>query len=198
MRTLALFATLALAAPAFAADAAPADKKTEAPKKGKKAEAKKVDATVGQKADAKWTDTTDKAAATPEQKKQLKKGKPATVTGEVIDVSCFLQLGKRGEKHVACGTKCIQNGQPIGIVDDRGDVYVLFAEAHDPRRDGQVDLKATFLPLLAKRVTVSGMVQDQKGSRALFVDSSALSAAPATATTPAAAPTGATGASGAH
>jgi hypothetical protein len=172
MRTLSFLAVVTVAfavnTPAFAADA-PA-------------------ATVGDKATAKWTDTTDKAAGTPEQKAVLKKGKAATVTGEVIDVSCFLQLGKRGEKHIPCGTKCIQNGQPIGLVDDSGKVYVLFAEAHDPRRDGQTDLKATFLPWLAKRVTVSGMVQDHKGTRALYVDSAALQAAAAPAAAPAPAP----------
>ena len=48
-------------------------------------------------------------------KKVLESGKVATVTGEVVDVSCYLQLGKRGEAHVPCGTKCITNGQPIGI-----------------------------------------------------------------------------------
>lgn len=189
MRTLALLASLALSAPAFAADAPAAPAKTEKKAAKKKAAAQPVDATVGKKADAKWTDTTDKAAATPEQKAMLKKGKPMTVTGEVIEVSCYLQLGKRGEKHIPCGTKCIQNGQPIGILDDHGNVFVLFAEAHDPRRDGQVDLKGTFLPLLAKRVTVSGMLQDHKGTRGLYVDSAALGAvqpaAPAAAPTPA-------------
>ncbi|HUB09119.1 MAG TPA: hypothetical protein VMB50_19085 [Myxococcales bacterium] len=166
MRSLALLTFLATSLPALAA--------------------KPVDATIGQKADAKWSDTTDKAAGAADQKAQLKKGKAATVTGEVIDVSCFLQLHKRGEKHIPCGTKCIQNGQPIGIVDDAGNVYVLFAEAHNPRRDGQIDLKATFLPLLAKRVTVSGMLEQQKGTRALYVDSAALSGA--AAATPAPAP----------
>ncbi len=65
-------------------------------------------------------------------------------------------------------------GEPIGLVDDKGDVYVLFAEAHDPWRDGQVDLKPTFVPLLAKRVTVNGMLAEHEGTRALYVDSSAL------------------------
>jgi hypothetical protein len=178
MRSLALLTFLAASLPALAA--------------------KPVDATIGKKADAKWSDTTDKAAGAAEQKAQLKKGKATTVTGEVIDVSCFLQLHKRGEKHIPCGTKCIQNGQPIGIVDDAGNVYVLFAEAHDPRRDGQIDLKATFLPLLAKRVTVSGMLEQQKGTRALYVDSAALSGAGVPPTPAAAAPTPAAPAPAAH
>jgi hypothetical protein len=136
-----------------------------------------VAATIGSKADAVWTDTTVKAAGTPEQQAQLKAGKPATITGEVIDVSCYLQLGKRGEKHIPCGTKCLTNGQPIGLLDDAGVVYVLFAEQHDPRRDGTLDLKATFIPLLAKRVTVTGMLSEQKDTKGLFVH--AVATAPA-------------------
>ena len=149
-------ALLSFATPAFAADVA---------------------ATIGTEAGAKWSDTTVKAAATPEQQAQLKTGKPATITGEVIDVSCYTQLGKRGEKHIACGTKCLQNGQPAGLVADDGTVYTLFVEQHDPRRDGKADLKATFIPLLAKRVTVSGMLVEQKNAKALFVDQAALTAA---------------------
>jgi hypothetical protein len=133
-----------------------------------------VAATVGSKAEAEWTDTTTKAATTPEQQAQLKSGKPATVTGEVIDISCYLQLGKRGEKHIPCGTKCLTNGQPIGLLDDAGETYELFAEQHDPRRDGTMDLKATFIPLLAKRVTVTGILTEKKGVKALFVRAGAL------------------------
>lgn len=135
-----------------------------------------VAATIGKAADAKWSSTTLEAATSDAHKKVLASGKPATVTGEVVDVSCYLQLGKRGEAHVACGTKCITNGQPIGIVDARDNLYLLFAEEHHPRRDGQVTLKDAFLPLLAKQVTVSGMETEFKGgTRALFVAASTLS-----------------------
>lgn len=164
MRTLP--AALALAALCLTAPALAAPAKAE------------IAATIGDKSSAKWTETTEKAAATPEQAATLKKGKVQTVVGEIVEVSCFLQFGKRGEKHIPCGTKCIQNGEPIGIVDDKGTLYTLFAEAHDPRRDGKADLKATFLPLLAKRVSVTGLVQNSKGSHGLFVDDAALTAPP--------------------
>lgn len=158
---LALLVSLA-ASPALAADKPSQD----------------IAATIGTKEGAKWTDTTTAAAATADQQKHLKKGKAATVVGEVIDVSCYAQLGKRGEKHIACGTKCLQNGNPPGILDDKGNVYTLFVEQHDPRRDGQADLKGTFIPLLAKRVQVSGMLVEEKSMKALYVDQSALTASP--------------------
>jgi len=121
-----------------------------------------------------WTATTHEAAASDANKKVLAAAKPMTVTGEVVDVSCYLQLGKRGEAHVACGSKCIAHGEPVGIVDDKGTLYLLFAEEHHPRRDGEVDIRKTFAPLLAKRVSATGMVSDMKGVKGLYVHAAEL------------------------
>ena len=49
-------------------------------------------------------------------------------------------------------------------------LYIVMAEEHHPRRDGQVDLKSVFIPLLAKTVTVNGMEVETKGYHALFVN----------------------------
>ena len=67
-------------------------------------------------------------------------GKVATIIGEVVDYSCYLQVGKHGEKHRDCGQKCLQNGQPMGILTKDGDLYLLMEEEHNPRRDGMTDL----------------------------------------------------------
>lgn len=122
----------------------------------------------------KWTATTWEAAATEANKKVLESGVAATITGEVVDVSCYLQLGKRGEAHVACGSKCIANGQPIGLVDASDNLYLLMAEEHHPRRDGQVELKTVFGPWLAKQVKVTGMLTQARGYKALFVQAAEL------------------------
>lgn len=129
---------------------------------------------LGKTETAKWTATTFEAATAEANKKVLAGGKAATVTGEVVDVSCYLQLGKRGEAHIACGTKCIANGQPIGIVDAEDNLYIVMAEEHHPRRDGQVELKTVLGPLLAKQVTLTGMMTEMKGWRALFVQAAEL------------------------
>jgi hypothetical protein len=129
---------------------------------------------IGRPESAKWSATTYEAAAAEANKKVLASGRKTTVTGEVVDVSCYLQLGKRGEAHVACGTKCLQHGEPAGIVDDKGVLYILFAEEHHPRRDGEVDVRKMFLPYLAKRVTVTGMVTDMRGVKGLFVPAAEL------------------------
>lgn len=129
---------------------------------------------LGKAETAKWTATTTEAATSEAHKKVLESGKVATVTGEVVDVSCYLQLGKRGEAHIPCGTKCINNGQPIGVVDAAGDLTIVMAEEHHPRRDGQVELKTVLGPLLAKTVTLTGMMVEMRGYRALFVQAAEL------------------------
>ena len=68
-------------------------------------------------------------------------GKPITVVGEVIDLSCYLQVGKRGDKHRDCAQKCAKSGEPIDLLEKDGTIYTLMAEEHDPRRDGQTNLR---------------------------------------------------------
>src|SRR5947209_4372486 len=92
-------------------------------------------ATLGDKPSEPWTKTTVEAGVD----KKPQPGRPVTVTGEIIDLSCYLQLGKHGEKHKSCGTKCLQAGQPIGLLAKDGSVYMLMPEEHDPRRDGQTE-----------------------------------------------------------
>lgn len=116
-----------------------------------------------------WTATTEESASTPQHRRVLEKAEVRSITGEVVDVSCFLQLGKRGEAHVPCGQKCVLRGQPVGILTDEGKLYLVIAEEHHPRRDGEVSLKERFADLMAKRVQVSGMVTEYKDYRAIFV-----------------------------
>src|SRR4029453_5529691 len=112
---------------------------------------------LGSKDAAKWTETTTKAAGTPEQKAVLAGGKVVTITGELVEVSCYLQLGKKGEAHIPCGSDCIKHGQPAGILDKKGKLTVLFVEEHDPRRYGEIDAKEKLAGLVAKQVTATGM-----------------------------------------
>ena len=124
---------------------------------------------ISSPAEVAWTSTTWEAASTPRHRKMLERARAETITGEVVDVSCFLQLGKRGDAHVSCGQKCVRNGQPLGIVTDEGRLYLVIPEEHHPRRDGQVSVTERFAELMAQRVQVSGMVTEYKDYRAIFV-----------------------------
>ena len=97
------------------------------------------------------------------------KGEPVTVKAEVIDLSCYLQVGKHGDKHKDCGQKCARNGQPIGLLQEDGTVYMLIDEEHDPRRDGLTEFRKAAAELMAQVVTVNGTLTDVEGQKALYV-----------------------------
>ena len=148
--------------------------------------------TLGSATDAKWTDTTNQAAATPENKDWLGKGRVTTVSGEIVDVSCYLQLGKKGPKHVDCGRKCVTAGQPGGLLDKDGTLYLLVAEQHHPRRDGQVSLRTWIAANMGAQATITGMLNESNGQRALFVQAPPADASTLPETIPHSTPAGGT------
>ena len=120
---------------------------------------------AGAKADAPWTMTT--MGASVDGKPLM--GKEVTMTGEIIDFSCYLQIGKHGEKHRACGQKCFNNGQPIGLLTEDGSVYMLMDEEHDQRRDGQTDFRKSATEHAAHIMEVTGTMTQHAGVKAIFV-----------------------------
>lgn len=122
-------------------------------------------ATIGTKPTQPWSTTS--VAAGVDSKPQP--GRPITVVGEIVDFSCYLQLGKHGEKHRSCGQKCVANGQPIGLLTQSGGLYMLMPEEHDPRRDGGVDAKASASDHMGHIVEVNGTEASVGGYRAIYV-----------------------------
>ena len=122
-------------------------------------------ATIGSKPDQAWSTTS--TAAGVDSKPQP--GRIISRVGEIVDFSCYIQLGKHGEKHRSCGQKCVQNGQPIGLLTQDGTLYMLMPEEHDPRRDGGVDAKASAADHMGHIVEVMGTEASVGGYRAIYV-----------------------------
>lgn len=122
---------------------------------------------VGKKAaaDTPWSTTT---LASSIMGKPIE-GKTTTLVGEVIDMSCYLQVGKHGDKHRDCGQKCVRNGQPVGLLTEDGSVYMLIDEEHDPRRDGLTEFRKQAIEMMAYVVTVHGTLTEVDGHKALYV-----------------------------
>jgi hypothetical protein len=116
-----------------------------------------------------WSATTLEAAATEANRKVLTEGRPLTLTGEVVDVSCYTQLGKRGEAHKACGAMCVASGSPAGLLTADGTLYILMPEQHHPRRDGKVSLAKYLSEHMAQTLTLSGMASSHGGIHTLFI-----------------------------
>ena len=113
-----------------------------------------------------WSGTS--MAAGVDGKPQM--GKPMVAVGEIVDMSCYLQLGKHGDKHAACGKKCIMAGQPIGLVTKGGDVLLLMDEEHDPRRDGQTSaFRKAAADHIGHILEVTGTAAMHAGVKAIYV-----------------------------
>lgn len=96
-------------------------------------------------------------------------GTVTTLVGEIVDYSCYLQLGKHGGKHRDCGQKCLRNGQPIGLLTKEGKLYLLMEEEHDPRRDAQTTFRQAAIENMAYVMEVTGTLSEVDGQRALYV-----------------------------
>lgn len=99
-------------------------------------------------------------------------GKPISIVGEIIDMSCYLQVGKHGDKHRDCGQKCVRNGQPVGLLAENGAVYMLIDEEHDPRRDGLTQFRMQAVEHMAHVVAVAGTLTEVDGHKAIYVQGS--------------------------
>jgi hypothetical protein len=82
-------------------------------------------------------------------------GPSKEVTGEVVDMMCYVDHNAVGEKHgQSCGAKCIRSGGPVGIVSE-GKAYLVVGE-HKPMNDQLADL-------CGKNVTLKGKLAERGG-----------------------------------
>src|SRR5690349_23564327 len=120
---------------------------------------------LGEKSAEPWSATTLGASVD---------GKPnpgavKTVVGEIVDFSCYLQVGKHGDKHRDCAQKCFRNGQPIGLLTQDGGLYMLMEEEHDPRRDGMTAFRQAAIDHAGQIMSVTGTLWSMNGYNALYV-----------------------------
>jgi len=80
-----------------------------------------------------------------------------TVTGEVLDMACYIDHGARGEKHAQCAKTCIESGLPVGIISQDGKAYLITGE-HKPLNNQLADYAA-------KTITVKGKLVERDGFR---------------------------------
>ena len=88
-----------------------------------------------------------------------------TLTGEVVDVFCYLSHGKDGlgKGHAGCAKKCINGGLPVAIkVGDQ--LYLATMADHNPAN-------ATLVDFAGQQVTVHGKVMEQDGQHLIAITS---------------------------
>lgn len=89
-----------------------------------------------------------------------------TITGEVIDLSCYLDHEGKGKEHAKCAKMClVQKHVPAGLLGDDGSVVLLVADHKHEK---------AFAPIpgwAAERVTVTGKKATKGGLNAILVTS---------------------------
>src|SRR5260370_34093614 len=89
------------------------------------------------------------------EKDELASGETKRISGEVIDMACYIDHNATGDKHAACAKKCIISGLPVGLKAEDGKTYLLIGE-HKP-------LNSELAAYAAKKITVEGKVTSRDG-----------------------------------
>ena len=90
-----------------------------------------------------------------DDKEKLAAGETKKITGEVLDMACYIDHNATGDKHTDCAKKCITSGLPVGLKADDGKTYLLIGE-HKP-------LNSELAEYAAKKITVEGKVVSRDG-----------------------------------
>jgi hypothetical protein len=93
------------------------------------------------------------------------RGERLTVTGEVVEMWCYLEAGDRGAAKKACATACAKVGNPIALVDDKGELYLLAGlKSHQAAQE-------LLLDKMSERVTVTGTLVKNPNARMIYIES---------------------------
>jgi hypothetical protein len=99
-------------------------------------------------------------AGTPAAKPAMAAAKTTTLTGEVVDLSCYMGHGAMGADHAKCAMSCITKGQPVGFLTTDGQLYVVLGQNHETANKQVVDFAG-------KKSTITGTVKEDKGLKAI-------------------------------
>jgi hypothetical protein len=93
------------------------------------------------------------------------KGTRTSIAGEVVDLWCYVEGGDRGPAKKDCAVACAKAGNPIGLVDAKGNVYVAAGlNDHQPAN-------SLLLQKMSSRVTVTGTLVKAAGLQMIYIES---------------------------
>jgi len=102
----------------------------------------------------KWSERRHRAVASAQE---------IVVTGEVLDMTCYIANNLSGPDHAECAKVCIRSGEPAGIKTRDGKVYLLTGEPG-------YSVNAELADYAAKTVTIKGKQTVRDGFAQLQVE----------------------------
>jgi hypothetical protein len=123
-----------------------------------------------------WTQTLQLAAAivisagitavwlnlSQRERHPLVQGQEMVVTGEVLDMTCYIAHNLSGPQHAECAKECIRKGLPVGIKGEDGKIYLLVGKTQP--------VNAELADYAAKTVTIRGKETMRDGFAQLQVE----------------------------
>ena len=89
------------------------------------------------------------------KKEELASEETRRITGEVVDLVCYIDHNATGTKHADCAKTCISSGLPVALKSDDGKTYLLIGE--------HVPINAELAQYAAKKITVEGKIASRDG-----------------------------------
>ena len=105
---------------------------------------------------------TSAATFAQETKKEEAKPAPVTLTGEVVDLYCYMShpASATGAEHMKCAQSCMKKGLPVGFLTADGTVYLVIGKEHEA-------VNATLADWAGKKSAITGVVQENKSMKAI-------------------------------
>jgi hypothetical protein len=88
-----------------------------------------------------------------------------TITAEVVDLACYLNMGLKGDSHRECAQVCADAGLALGFLGSDGNIYLATEKGMpsppaNPRLRGHAE----------HTVEVTGVVNQRSGSRSIVIE----------------------------
>jgi hypothetical protein len=91
-------------------------------------------------------------------------GKTVTLTGHVIDTTCYMAHGGKGADHLKCAVMCAKNGIPLAILDESTDqIYLPLSTDHS-------NPNAKLMDFVESNVKVTGKLIEKSGMKGIAID----------------------------
>ena len=88
--------------------------------------------------------------------------KTTQITGQVVDIACFVGHDSSGEKHAKCAEACARAGNPLAIYDGK-QIYLSVSMNHKNPNE-------KLMAFIEKKVKVTGSVVERAGLKGIMID----------------------------
>lgn len=98
-----------------------------------------------------------------QQKPAAAAGNEMTLTGQVIDVNCYVSMGASGAGHKQCATACAKAGVALAILGSDGNLYMpVSSKPADPQN-------SRLVPFAEARVKITGTHRMSSGMHTIEI-----------------------------